>query len=378
VDVVPPTIVVSAYFGALVKAMVLAAGLGERMKPLTWNCAKPALPLLNRPSMLHLLEHLARNGVTQVAMNLHYRPETIRKMEPEIQALGLRVFFSEEPSILGTGGGLKKAEPYLSNGPLIMVNSDFVTDCPFTPLQDLHRETGALATLVLTPFEEGTEYGAVEMDGNGRILRIAGRPGPDTGMRRYHFTGIHFLDPAVFREIPEGTRSEINREVYPRLIERGVRISGYLHTGFWRELGTPWRYLQGSLDLLKMGDAAYLQRFRVREGVFSATPFRKLRGTVEPLFLAGEEMGMDTDTFAAGAVVGNRIVMRRRSSLVRSILWDDVIIGEESSLEECIVSSNARIPPKSRFKRKILIDEATYGGDRKGLEPSGNLLLASF
>jgi NDP-sugar pyrophosphorylase family protein len=358
--------------------MVLAAGLGERMKPLTWNCAKPALPLLNRPSILHLLEHLARNGVNQVAVNLHYQPESLRAMESEIRALGIRVFYSEEPTILGTAGGLKKAEGFLMNGTLVMVNSDLVTDCPLSPVMDFHRRSGAIATLVLFPYVEGTEYGAVEMDGEGRILRIAGRPGPETGKPRYHFTGIHILDPTIFREIPEGTRSEINREVYPRLIERGARISGYVHAGFWRELGTPLRYLQGSLDLLKMGDAGYLQRIRLREGVYSATPASALRGTVEPLFLAGANLQMESDTFAAGAVLGNRVVLRRRSSLVRSILWDDVTVGEESALDECLVAARARVPSNSRFSRKILLDEGTYGGDRKALDRSGSLLLASF
>jgi NDP-sugar pyrophosphorylase family protein len=328
--------------------------------------------------MLHLLEHLAQSGVTQVVINLHYRPETIRALEPEIRSLGLRPSFSEEPSILGTGGGLKKAEDVLSDGTLVMVNSDFVTDCPLLLAMNLHRESGAMATLVLTPYEEGTEYGAVEMDDSGRILRIAGRPGPDTGKRRFHFTGIHILDSAIFREIPAGVKSEINREVYPRLIERGVRISGFVHAGFWRELGTPQRYLQGSLDLLKMGDAGYLQKIRLREGVYSATPSPALRGTVESPFLAGRDLEMEADSFAAGAVIGNSVALRRRSSLVRSILWNDVTVGEESSLDECLVTSRVKVPPKSRFHRKILLDDATYGGDRKGLERSGNLLLASF
>src|SRR5207249_11231569 len=113
-----------------------------------------------------------------------------------------------------------------------------------------HRRNAALATAVLTPFEEGTEYRAMEMNDDGAIVRIAGRPERETKAPRYHFTGSHILDPIVFREIPEGIKSEINREVYPRLIERGERISGFVHHGFWRELGTPWRYLQGSLDLL--------------------------------------------------------------------------------------------------------------------------------
>jgi len=360
------------------KAMILAAGLGERMKPLTWNCAKPALPLLNRPSILHILEHLARSGVAHVAINLHYHPETIRALEPEIRALGLRVFFSEEPVILGTGGGLKQAERFLTDGTLIMVNSDFVTDCPLLLAMDLHHVSRALATLVLTPFVEGTEYGTVEMSETGRILRIAGRPGPDTGKPRYHFTGIHILDPAIFREIPAGVKSEINREVYPGLIEEGAPIYGYVHTGFWRELGTPQRYLQGSLDLLKMGDASFLQRIRRHEGVYSATPISALKGTTEPVFLAGEGVEMEHDSFAAGAVVGDRVTLRRRSSLVRSILWGGVEVGEGSSLDECLVASGVRIPPKSRFSRKILLDEATYGGDRRGLERAGGLLLAPF
>lgn len=360
------------------KAMVLAAGLGERMKPLTWDRAKPAIPLLNRPAILHLLEHLARNGVDQVAINLHYRPESIRTLQPQIEALGLRVFLSQELTILGTAGGLKKAEPFLTDGTLIMVNSDFVTDCPLLLACDHHRQTGSLATLVLTPFEEGTEYGPVEMDSSGRILRIAGRPGPDTGARRYHFTGIHILEPAIFREIPPSVRSEINREIYPRLIEAGARISGYVHRGFWRELGTPQRYLQGSLDLLERGDAGYLQKGRLREGVYSFSPPSALRGTIEPLFLAGEGLDMAGDTFAAGVILGNQVRLLRRSSLIRSILWDGVTVGEGSSLEECIVGSGIRIPEGTRLSRKMILDEGAYLGDRKGMEQSAHLLLAPF
>jgi mannose-1-phosphate guanylyltransferase len=360
------------------KAMVLAAGYGERMKPLTWNRAKPALPLLNRPSILHLLEHLAKSGISQVMLNLHYRPDTIRALEPRIKELGLRVGFSEEAVILGTGGGLKNAEPYLSDGTLVMVNSDFVTDCPILLALEFHKQSRALATLVLTPFSEGTEYGAVEMDQGGRIVRIAGRPGSDTGKPRYHFTGIHILEQQIFNEIPRGVKSEINREVYPRLIEGGARISGYVHQGFWRELGTPQRYLDGSLDLLARGDSGFLQRTRVREGVYSATPLSELHGKVESAFLAGTKVRMEEGAFAAGAVLGDRVHLSRGASLTRAVLWDDVKVGEQSSLDECIVGVGARVPPHTRLHRKIALDAESYGGDLKGLEPRDGLLLTSF
>jgi len=360
------------------KAMVLAAGYGERMKPLTWNRAKPALPLLNRPSILHLLEHLARSGVSQVILNLHYRPDTIRALEPRIKALGLRAGFSEEAVILGTGGGLKNAEPFLTNGTLLMVNSDFVTDCPIPLAMEYHRQSQALATLVLTPYREGTEYGAVEMDEGGKIVRIAGKPGPDTGKPKYHFTGIHILEQRIFREIPSGMKSEINREVYPRLIEGGARISGYVHQGFWRELGTPQRYLDGSLDLLSRGDSGFLQQTRIREGVFSATPLAELKGTVESMFLAGAGVRMDEGTFAAGAVLGDQVHLKRGASLTRAILWDGVEVGEQSSLDECIIGCGARVPYGTRLHRKIALDAESYGGDLKGLERRDGLLLTSF
>jgi len=360
------------------KAMVLAAGFGERMKPLTWNRAKPVLPLLNRPSILHLLEHLARCDVTEVGINLHYQPDTIRQLTPGIQALGLRVSFQEEREILGTGGGLKNFEPILRNGTLVMVNSDFVTDCPIPLVLDHHRRRGAVATLVLTPYREGTEYGAVEMDPSGRIVRIAGRPGPESGHRRFHFTGIHLIEPSVFNEIPARVKSEINREIYPKLIERGELVSGYLHEGFWRELGTPQRYLDGSLDLLEQGDLPCLQKLRQREGVYTATPVQMLGGRVEPALLAGEKVVMETGSRASQSVLGNRVRLGGGSQLLKVVAWDDVEVGPDALLEECIVAEKARIPTGVRLSRKILMDRAGYQGETKGLEILDGLLVASF
>ncbi len=112
------------------KAMILAAGLGERMWPLTEGRAKPSLPLLNRPIIAFTLEHLARNGVKEAVINLHYQPESIRGIVGDGRKLGLKVHYSEEPIILGTAGGLKKAEPLLKDsGTFLMINSDSLSDC---------------------------------------------------------------------------------------------------------------------------------------------------------------------------------------------------------------------------------------------------------
>jgi NDP-sugar pyrophosphorylase family protein len=228
------------------------------------------------------------------------------------------------------------------------------------------------------PFREGTEYGAVEMDGERRLMRIAGRPGPDSGQPRYHFTGIHVIDPSVLEEIPPGVKHEINREVYPRLIAAGAKVMGYVHAGFWRELGTPTRYLDGSIDLLRRGDSDCLRALSLREGVYSASPSSQLRGVSESPFLAGTGVIMEEDSFAAGAILGDGVKLSRRSSLTRSILWEGVELGAQSSLDECIASTGARIPPGARIRRKIILDDSSYGGDRKGMERMGNLLVTPF
>src|SRR5262245_60686053 len=195
------------------KGMVLAAGLGERMWPLTEERAKPSLPLVNRPIISHVLEQLARNGVDDAVINLHYEPESIRGLIGDGRKVGVRVHYSEEPVILGTAGGLKKAEPLLRDpggGTLIMINSDSVSDCDLTAVLKKHRESGALATMVLLPQDPKASYSTVEMDDRERIVRIAGRPDRASapGMGRYTFAGIHLLEPEIFDHIPSQGKSE--------------------------------------------------------------------------------------------------------------------------------------------------------------------------
>jgi NDP-sugar pyrophosphorylase family protein len=238
------------------KAMILAAGLGERMRPLTLDRAKPSLPLLNRAIIVHVLDHLKAHGVSEVVINLHYQPESIRGIVGDGSRHGVRVHYSEEPVILGTAGGLKKAEPYLrDSGSFFMVNSDSVTDCDLTAVLMRHRESAALATLVLIPVRQGSDYGVVEVDERDRIARISGKPPakPDPAARPYNFAGVHVLEPEIFQAIQEAGRSEINSEVYPRLIAEGRPILGFVHSGFWSELGSPALYLKGALAYLRAG-----------------------------------------------------------------------------------------------------------------------------
>src|SRR6185369_4498210 len=221
------------------KAMILAAGLGERMRPLTESRAKPSLPLLNRPIIAQTLSYLKAHGVDEAVINLHWQPESIRGVIGNGQRLGVKVHYSEEQLILGTAGGLKKAESHFQGGgTFILMNGDFVTDCDLSAVIAEHKRSGAVATMVLTPHRPGTDYGSVEVDpASGHVVSIAGlgrKPGPRVAeVESYTFCGIHILEQTILDLIPPGVKYEINREVYPALMQSGGLVKGYVHRGHW-------------------------------------------------------------------------------------------------------------------------------------------------
>ena len=356
------------------KAMVLAAGLGERMWPLTEERAKPSLPLINRPLIAHTLEHLARHGVHEAVINLHYQPDSIRGLVGDGRKHGLKVHYSEEPVILGTAGGLKKAESLLKDsGAIFMVNSDSITDCDLTAALKKHRESGALATMVLLPPDPKADYSTVEMESQDRIVRVAGRPPgePDPRAERYFFSGVHVFEPEIFDFIPAG-RCEINGDIYPKLIAAGRIIKGHVHNGFWREMGNPRLYLEGALAVLRSGKDPSLQPLATSEGVYldrAATP--KGVAIEPPVFIGrGASIGPDS-SLLGGVCVGRQVTVGKGCSLRSTLVWDGARIGEGARLSECIVTSGVYVPPDVSLTNKIFLRAEGFQGKKHRMERLG-------
>lgn len=232
-------------------AMVLAAGLGRRMLPLTLTMPKPMVPALGRPLVVQTLHWLADHGVRDAVLNLHCLPDAIR------QGLGSggppgapRLRYSVEPTLLGTGGGLARAADFLrGEGPVVVTNSDFVSDIDLRTVLDVHRRSGLPATWVLAPWREG--YSRVWADRFGRIVRIGGFEEPDGEPTKARlFTGCHVLDEECLDRLDPSGPSCIVKTLYRPLAEEGL-LGSYVHEGFWWELGTPGSYLAGSLRLLE-------------------------------------------------------------------------------------------------------------------------------
>jgi NDP-sugar pyrophosphorylase family protein len=228
--------------------MILAAGLGTRLRPLTDTLPKPLLPIAGRPLIVWNLLLLRRHGVADVVINLHHLGHLVEQALGDGSQFGMRIVYSREPALLGTGGGLKQAEPFFRGEPFFVLNGDTLFDLDLAGMAAAHRESRAVATMAVRADPDPDRWGAVELDAARRILRINGRgrnDGERTGKRM--FAGVHLMHPRLLADVPAGRESSII-EAYVRAIQNGETVAGYELSGYWSDIGTPERYAQAQRD----------------------------------------------------------------------------------------------------------------------------------
>lgn len=225
------------------KAMVLAAGQGTRLRPVTDGKPKALVPVAGRPMIEYALLLLRHYGIREIIINLHHFGEQIEKHLGDGRKLGLEISYSIERELLGTGGGLLKAKPFLQDGTFIVINTDALIDLNLAELIALHRRVSATATLVLRPDEKADQYGSMDIDVKGRIYRFleAKAPTPSVGTtRKLMFTGVQIFEPRVFDYMDpnEAQKFSTTMQTYPRMLQGGEALYGFCFEGFWQDLGT--------------------------------------------------------------------------------------------------------------------------------------------
>ena len=261
------------------KALVLAAGFGTRLLPLTTDKSKVALSLAGVPVIVRVVRMLRSQGVNEIVVNLHHAPETVRAALAEA---GEEVDFSPEPEILGTGGAIRGARRYLAGGPFLLVNGDcFYGEPDLDSAVEFHQRMGAVATMLLLDMPPGESYRPVAIDRDSRLVSVAGRPqaGAAATFKCLHFPGIHVFEPEVIDLIEPG-KSDVNCTLYPRLIEAGAPVFGF-HTALrWFDLGTPARFLEAAFALLQEDESVWGRGVKIGRG-YKISADAELTGPVE-------------------------------------------------------------------------------------------------
>jgi NDP-sugar pyrophosphorylase family protein len=309
------------------KAMVLAAGLGLRMRPLTFLRAKPVLPVLNRPLLHWTMARLARAGVRDIIVNLHHLPETVTAALGSGRRWGFRIRYSHEPVALGTGGGPRAVRGLFGDEPLLLVNGDVLFDFDLRRLRAAHRSSGARATLALRRSPVPRAYSPVVTDRSGRILSIAGRPAEARG-RVSMFGSVHVMDPALLDRLPAGVSDSV-RDLYIPLLAEGAHLQG-LHTrGAWYDFGRPSLYRDAQLRLLP-GHG----RDRVLvDGKARVAATARLRR----------------------AVVGSRARVGAGALVERSVLWEGAVVEAGAQVTGAIVATDAVVRAGEKADEVIVL-----------------------
>ncbi|HSD20808.1 MAG TPA: sugar phosphate nucleotidyltransferase [Anaeromyxobacter sp.] len=339
-----------------VVGMVLCAGLGTRLRPLTARVAKPAVPVCGVPLVRFSLALLAGAGVRRAVLNVHHLPDAMAAAAAEAaRALGLELAVSREPVIAGTGGALREARPHLRGADaILLVNGDVLFDVDLAAALADHRASGALATMVLLPMPPGARYAAVETDAGGAVRRIAGAFGPGgEALSPWHFSGVHVLSPALLDRVPAGPfEQDINRHVYPPLMASGA-VRGRVVEGYWNDLGTPARYLEATFDVLSgrvplarfPGADPFAGTREVAPGVRAAESARLDAGAR----LVGPSLVGEDAMVGAGAVIGPRAVVGAAAQVPagavmrEAILWEDTALAPGEELVRAIAAGTDRV-----------------------------------
>jgi NDP-sugar pyrophosphorylase family protein len=237
------------------KAMVLAAGQGTRLQPLTDHTPKALIPVAGRPMIEYSLLLLKRYGIREIIINLHHLGEQIEHYLGDGKKWGLKIIYSKEPELLDTGGGLLKAKPFLQDGTFIVINTDVLIDLSLSELLAFHEEKRAATTLVLRPDPLADQYGSIEIDGAGQIRRflhaqiVTPSSLPTTKLM---FTGVQILEPQIFDHmVPAGAGRKFSttKDTYPRMLLHGEKLFGFRFDGFWQDVGTANRIQEAEQKL---------------------------------------------------------------------------------------------------------------------------------
>jgi NDP-sugar pyrophosphorylase family protein len=332
--------------------MILAAGEGLRMRPLTEARAKPSLPLVNRPLLSHALDLVAAQGVERVVVNLHHRPETVRRILEETAHPRMKLDCSFEPEILGTAGGIRAALRHFDPGaPLLVLNADSLCDLDIAALAAAHAEAAerrrAPATLAVKDRDPSEVYSPVHLDPSGGIVGIgeAGRRG-----RPATFIGAHVLSPEAIARIPANGRSDTVRDVYIPYLGEGRSLGAYAHRGWWIEAGNPALYLRANLRLLR--EVSFLRSLPAGCGAI-------LDGA--PASLIGHECEGVAGASVEGSVLGPRCRLGEGSLIARSLVAEGARIGREARVEDSILWEGVTVPDRGVVASSLLI-----AGERPG------------
>ena len=339
------------------KAMILAAGVGSRLDPLTRNVPKPLVPIVNRPVMEYLINLLKKHGFDEIMINTHYLGSQIEAYFGDGANWGVQIHWAREDKLWGDAGSVKRAESFFKDDTFLVIGGDDLTDMDLTAFLQTHKDKKALSSIALSLVDDPSEYGIVLMNEEDRITRFLEKPKGETIFSNTANTGVYLFEPQVFDYIPADAFFLFGKQVFPLLLEKNLPLYGHLTRAYWKDVGNLQVYQQTHRDVLN--------------GLVKATqPFTELR----PGIWVGENVQIapsaeltpplavgDNVAIKAGAqvgdntILGNGCIVGENATVVDSILWEGAEVMAGTHIERCVVGKECHVQTNAAIFDGIIV-----------------------
>ena len=374
------------------RAMIMAAGLGTRLYPLTGRTAKPMVPILNRPVMEHMLHLLRRHGVHEIAANLHYHPDKITGYFGDGSDFGVDLRYNLEQELLGTAGGVGAFRDFLGAGTFVVLSGDGLTDIDLTAFLAAHRANGGIATMAVKQVDDPSLYGVVVADGSGRVTGFQEKPPAPEALSDLCNCGIYAFEPAIFDHVPAGAFVDWAKDVFPALLAADVPFHAWRLESYWNDVGNIEQYRLSNFDALLGRVRLDVPGRELTSGVWVGDGTEIEAGVrLEPPVLLGAGCLVEMDAELIGPlIIGDGCVVERGAVLEGVIHWDgaqarrgarlagsilgrNVIVHHEAVIHEDAVVGDrsevaalATVPPGARVEPRTCFDPERASGPGAG------------
>lgn len=348
------------------KALILAGGRGTRLRPLTYRIPKPIIPVVNKPLLAHQIELLKRAGLTEIILAVHYQAEQIKKVLGGGEGLGVKLIYSIEEKPMGTAGAVKNARKFFDDEVLVVFNGDVITQIDLREVLNFYHQKKARVVIVLTPVADPSHYGLVITDKENRVEKFLEKPSRDQITTNNINAGIYILDPKVFDCWTESAEFSFERELFPRLLAKGVPFLAYLNQGYWLDLGSPQKFLEAHFDIMRgkvnfspagrqispgvwLGEGIYFEdkNYRPVGPVVLGEGCQLKKGSrLGALTTLGREVMVGAGSIIEKSVVLNRTVIGQNVTVRDSIIGEDVVLEDEVVIEGGLILAHSSVIKK--------------------------------
>jgi len=333
----------------VIKAVLMAGGKGNRIRPLTLSRPKPLIPIANRPMIEYIVEKLKKFDVNEFVVTLSYLKDQIRNLLDKNYS-DLNIKYSVEKNPLGTAGGVKKAAKHIDDT-FFVLSGDVLVDVDLNEILHFHKKNKALATIVLTPVEDPSQYGIAVLDNKNQIVKFLEKPSANEVFSKIANTGTYVLEPEILDYIPTDGESDFSNDIFPQLIEENAGVYGFIHDGYWNDIGRPKTYLQANYDVLNQKIKLNPNGKKLAEGVGRLgdmwaeddVDIKKRTRLIGPVAIGSGCVIEKNCVIGQNTSIGDNVHLEKNTTVKGSVIFPDSEVKEGSYLKNCIVDSYCTI-----------------------------------